>query len=979
MSFSEIKRIWSAFWPLVLLLMIIPVWRLQKYQEISHQKKIQLEFWKQNTISAIEKLRSSATFKDQIEEMTRNISNVISNGFSKKFIPDSAGNYISNAFLRCFPASHRIKGTQIYAFIKTNNSKCKAIKGGMLEDKKTFFLANIMNDLLDAEKIPMSQYKMLNKRSTDLFGDLITFDYLAFQGKGKLTPSFYNKQKCFIIWNDFRINSEQKGGYLLIFPDTAKVNSNPLKYAILNYLKKSYPNFNPFLVSLEYVQESGKPLIWAPGKTIPYEVAKLFRKEIAKTESTNNSDREKLCVPGQVSEKVPGWWATRNTIRPEIPYEIWLVSKVPENLKFIFPNPVDIALVAIILFGWFFLNVSFSMKLWFIVYFTLAGALPLGFLYMFSSTVIKMSTDREVKESIQKTISHFEKIDMESLSVQSEFSNLCKQAIFSPKFTNAVKVCPAITKTLGPELKRVFSYFKKVGFPLQHIIAYRFRNDILIITESGNVTKQDITASEFTFLLVSGVKKYFNPDIKDNQLFKDLADKYLMFFKFFTSSFSDSIFPDFFDLRHRIHLQEISESSSFHFFDYISESNSLEICLMMRSNADIPLHQYLNNRISEIENESLNIRKIDSDLPTINYSFGRIRNGVFTPFQKISNNFMRSREGQKFISEMKKGCEFNSRRILLENQKAIIAYPLKKIPGFVLGAQISFAPIHLSRTRKEIILSFFIALAGLTISFFAFTVVRHLLNPLGQINMALSKVSRGDLSQKLKFERDDEIGEAGKAFNSMIDGLVVRRNLGKFVSQSLEGKLMQMENTADQSQNSFQEIEAAILVSDIRDFTTISEKYPPEDVVEMLNEHLEGMTGAIQTNSGEIDQFIGDAVVALFNPKTCTNPVSCALNAAVAMMKKHSEIQIKRMNENKFRYAMGIGIDSGKIFLVSFGSEARMEHNIIGDPRIKAEKLEGLSKLGVHSKIIVSENVQIQLKDKNFNKLPDNEAWEVVL
>ncbi|MBF0546974.1 MAG: adenylate/guanylate cyclase domain-containing protein [Candidatus Riflebacteria bacterium] len=988
--FSFAREFWSCFWPLILLLMTIPVWWLQRWQEVSHQKAIKEAFWKQDALVAIERLRGGATFESQIEETVQKMSKLISSTLDKPGCRADVGEIISQAFIKSIPKSHRSSLTKIFAFSIDENGKGVPIKGQLLERSKSVMMASLFGEVATAEKKHLSSYDTFNKRCQGIFGELVSFEYLAFQQKGKMIPCFYNEERVYIIWSDFQKSENQSGGFLLIFSAGDKKNSNPLLYGIKNYIKKSHHEIYPLLVSLEGYREKGKPLFWAPKSIVPNSIASKFFRIIAELEKKPFSDREMLCTPGQVSEEFPGWWVTRNVIAAEIHYELWIVSKIPEDLKFVFPGVVEIVLSCIIFTCWFLfialprikgIEGSVPMKIWFGIYFFLVGALPLYFLSLFSTTIIKMTADRSVNEVIQNTLERFEKIDMESNVVSASVNNLCRKAIFSSQLCKEFRDYPLGETKPGPELSKVFSFFERAGYPLKHVLAYRFGKDILSITPKGKPGKFERVASEMNFLLVSGVKAFFD-SVAPDDLFKVIEMKYKLYFKVFSSSFISNVFPDYFDLRHRVHLHRTRELSWIQFYDFIGSGKKIDMCILFRTIVNDAFKKYLSERFADLDKDSRVKLRDDPEYPTINYSFcGRVGTSMEV-FYKSSVNLFRSTEGKRFVSEMVDAGKFDSRRVVLYGKggrKVFIAYPSKKMPGFVLGAQIFLAPVFLDQTEKEIFIAFLLIIVGIMIVFFAFTLVSHLLNPIGKINFALSSVSQGDLSTRLIFERDDEIGEAAKAFNSMIEGLVKRKELGRFVSQTLEGNLDEIGRSEGSEKRFLREESGVILVSDIRNFTTLSENYPPDVVVKMLNEHLESMTQAIKMNGGKIDQFIGDAVVAVFSGESLSSEVQKSISSAIKMMEKHSEIQMIRRQSNEFEYAMGIGIDAGKFFLTSFGSQTRMEHNVIGDPRIQSEKLEAFSKEGRGSKIIVSEIITKVASDRTFEKLPKHDAWELVI
>ncbi len=155
----------------------------------------------------------------------------------------------------------------------------------------------------------------------------------------------------------------------------------------------------------------------------------------------------------------------------------------------------------------------------------------------------------------------------------------------------------------------------------------------------------------------------------------------------------------------------------------------------------------------------------------------------------------------------------------------------------------------------------------------------------------------------------------------------------------------------------------SILFSDIRGFTSMSEKIKPEEVVSILNEYLSEMTDIIFANKGTLDKFIGDAVMAVFgSPVFFKDHAQKSVKTAVMMIKKLDELNEKWKKQGKKTLKIGIGINSGEVIAGNMGSLKRMEYTVIGDNVNLASRLESMNKeLG--TEILISENTYRQVKD----------------
>ena len=142
--------------------------------------------------------------------------------------------------------------------------------------------------------------------------------------------------------------------------------------------------------------------------------------------------------------------------------------------------------------------------------------------------------------------------------------------------------------------------------------------------------------------------------------------------------------------------------------------------------------------------------------------------------------------------------------------------------------------------------------------------------------------------------------------------------------------------------------EVTVLFSDIRNFTTLTETRPPEELVAILNEYFTEMAKIIFENQGSLDKYIGDAVVAVFGSLIpLENSAQNAVCAVVDMMRKMLELNNKWAGQfNGFTMDIGIGINTGEVFLGNIGSPERMEFTVIGDTINVASRFSDLAEPG---------------------------------
>jgi len=159
-----------------------------------------------------------------------------------------------------------------------------------------------------------------------------------------------------------------------------------------------------------------------------------------------------------------------------------------------------------------------------------------------------------------------------------------------------------------------------------------------------------------------------------------------------------------------------------------------------------------------------------------------------------------------------------------------------------------------------------------------------------------------------------------------------------------------------------QDVEATILFSDIRGFTTLTEQLGPQGTVTLLNEYFTLMVDCIQREAGMLDKFIGDAVMAAFGiPVAHDDDPDRAMRAAISMHITLSKWNLQRAGEGKLPVNIGIGLNTDRVVSGNIGSQKRMDFTIIGDGVNLASRLESACKQ-YGAKLLISEFTLHKLK-----------------
>jgi class 3 adenylate cyclase len=134
-----------------------------------------------------------------------------------------------------------------------------------------------------------------------------------------------------------------------------------------------------------------------------------------------------------------------------------------------------------------------------------------------------------------------------------------------------------------------------------------------------------------------------------------------------------------------------------------------------------------------------------------------------------------------------------------------------------------------------------------------------------------------------------------------------------------------------------EEVEATILFSDIRGFTTLSERLTPKEVASVLAVHLSAMAEVVLEHGGTIDKFAGDAVMAVFGaPDHVPDHAERALRCALAMQARQAELN----DEAHLPLEMGIGVNTGVVIAGTVGGAGRLEYTVVGDAVNVAQRLQ---------------------------------------
>ena len=188
----------------------------------------------------------------------------------------------------------------------------------------------------------------------------------------------------------------------------------------------------------------------------------------------------------------------------------------------------------------------------------------------------------------------------------------------------------------------------------------------------------------------------------------------------------------------------------------------------------------------------------------------------------------------------------------------------------------------------------------------------------------------------------------------------VKQLFGRYVSKDVYAVLMANPGLA---RLGGQRREMSVLFSDIRGFTTVTERGQPDEIVGMLNEYFSSMVNLVFKHGGTLDKFVGDMVMALYGaPLDDPDHADHAVQTALAMIAELGRLNARWKEEGKYSgLDIGIGINTGPMIAGNIGSEAIMSYTVIGDAVNLGSRLESLNKQ-FGTRIIISDATRQQLK-----------------
>src|SRR5215475_8045418 len=241
-------------------------------------------------------------------------------------------------------------------------------------------------------------------------------------------------------------------------------------------------------------------------------------------------------------------------------------------------------------------------------------------------------------------------------------------------------------------------------------------------------------------------------------------------------------------------------------------------------------------------------------------------------------------------------------------------------------------------------------------------IARRVAGPITVLTETAARVQAGDLGVDLPVRSHDEVGRLTRAFNEMIEGLrqrdFIRSTFGRYVSPEVARELLA---SPEAQRLGGEKREVTVLMSDLRGYTRFAELGKAENVMAVLNDVLARMTDVIIAHGGTINEFIGDAIFAIFGaPLTYADHAERAAAAAIAMQRTMVDVNEAHAKLGLPRFEMGIGISTGEAVVGNIGSEQRAKYAVVGAAVNLAARVEGCT---VGGQILLSPHTYARVRD----------------
>lgn len=247
-----------------------------------------------------------------------------------------------------------------------------------------------------------------------------------------------------------------------------------------------------------------------------------------------------------------------------------------------------------------------------------------------------------------------------------------------------------------------------------------------------------------------------------------------------------------------------------------------------------------------------------------------------------------------------------------------------------------------------------------------FFVAHRMTRQIEELGKGVHRISEGDLKKEIPILSNDELGQLAREFNTMIKHLHEKQYMQKFVSKYTIKMIRDRYSNGLPLEGESRAV--TLLFSDIRNFSNLTERLSPKEIVKLVNIYLDVQSQIIEMNHGVVDKFMGDQIMAIFEGE---DQADNAVKTAVDIQRAIRHLNAKRAELGILTLMVGIGINTGPAILGNMGSKNRMDYTVIGDVVNLSSRLCAIAKPG---QIIAPIEVAQMLKG-NYPTTQLNPVW----
>lgn len=216
----------------------------------------------------------------------------------------------------------------------------------------------------------------------------------------------------------------------------------------------------------------------------------------------------------------------------------------------------------------------------------------------------------------------------------------------------------------------------------------------------------------------------------------------------------------------------------------------------------------------------------------------------------------------------------------------------------------------------------------------------------------MHEVGKGELGKDLPPAGPLEVRDATTSFNQMVHQLRQKEMLAKMVPKQAR-EAIEQDKTRD-GRVQARRIRTTILFSDIRGFTNLSERLPAPEVMKLLDIYLSRMTDIVEANGGDVNEYIGDAILADFEDRPDQPGAQRCVQACWEMVLALEDLRKQGLHPELATLRQGLGMHTGELVKGEVGAQHRSKFALIGDTVNLAARIQDRSRDGKHTGILLS-------------------------